>query len=313
MADFNAAIAAYQRAFEIEPRLALAVYVNHEYGFTLAQVGRFDEAARGFERMKQEGEAVNQSKGFRSAALLEMLRGRYGNAIRELRRAISLDQTYNEMLSEFRDRLYLITAFEATARERDARDEWADVERLIAKLSLSPGWLWRAARMKARSGRLDDAQRYVRNMQQWVGKATADSGVSRNLAEDDFYVAASEAELALAEGRLARALERIEPAHLYLKSPETLATLAAVDAAAGRAAEAIARYEELVSKPAMGYEAQETWLAAHVALGRLYEQQRRPADATKIYLALADRWKGGDGDLVLLRTARARLQALQQQ
>jgi tetratricopeptide (TPR) repeat protein len=259
--------------------------------------------------MKQEGEA-NQSKGFRSTALLHMLRGRYRDAIGELRRAISLDQTYEETLSEFRDRLYLITALEATTRTREAQEEWATVERLMTKLSPSPGWLWRPAAMRARAGRPAEARRYVASMTQWVGKATADSGVSRNLAEDNHYVSAAQAELALAEGRPDRGLERIEQAHLFLKGPETLSTLAATYAAAARTDEAIAHYEELLAQKPFGFEAQELWFAAHLALGTLYEQQRRPADARRVYQALVDRWKDGDADLVLLRDARHRLSRL---
>jgi tetratricopeptide (TPR) repeat protein len=147
-------------------------------------------------------------------------------------------------------------------------------------------------------------------MQQWAGKATADSGVSRNLADDGAFISASEAEVALAEGRSARALERIEPAHIYLKEPETLSTLAAAYAATGRVEDAIARYEELLKDRPFGYEGQQLWFDAHLALGRLYEQEHRPQDALRTYESLINRWKDADADLILLTDARARLSRL---
>jgi tetratricopeptide (TPR) repeat protein len=147
-------------------------------------------------------------------------------------------------------------------------------------------------------------------MQQWAGKATADSGVSRNLADDGGHIAAAEAEVALAEGQAARALEKIEPAHLYLKVPETLSTLAAAYAATGRVADAIARYEELLKQPAFGDEAQQLWFDAHLALGKLYEQDKRPQDAARIYDSLIARWKDADADVKLLNEVRTRRLAL---
>jgi tetratricopeptide (TPR) repeat protein len=306
--DPAAAIPAYQRAFELDRRLAVGVFINHEYGFTLAQLGRLDEAARAFARMKTEGEPADQPRGFRSMALLNMLQGRYGAAIEELRSAIRLDQTLDQPLSEFRDRLYLITALEATARTRETRPEWTAVNQLITRLSLSANWLWRPVRMSARSGRVADARRYLRVMQEWVGKATADSGVGRNIGDDTAYVSAAEAEVALAEGHVERAIERIEPARLHLKIPEMLYTAAAAYEAAGDVASAIARYEEFLRTPPLGNEGQQAWFETHLALGRLYEQGGRTADARRVYETLVTRWQGADDDLVLLQQVRQRLQ-----
>jgi hypothetical protein len=42
----------------------------------------------------------------------------------------------------------------------------------------------------------------------------------------------------------------------------------------------------------------------------LYERLNRPDDARRLYSALVERWKGGDSDLVLLKTARERLARL---
>jgi tetratricopeptide (TPR) repeat protein len=311
--DMAAAVPAYQRAFQLEPILAVGVFINHEYGFTLAHLNRLDEAARHFERMKKEGAPADQPRGFRSSALLKMMRGQYAAAVQELQSAIGLDRSLGQTLSEFRDRLYLITAFEASGRGRDARLEWQQIDRLITTLSLSPNWLWRPVRMSARGGRLADARRYYRAMEAWVGKATADSGVSRNVNDDGAYLAAAAAELALAEGRASLAIERSESAHLQLKLPELLFTLAGACEAAGRIDDAIARYEEFLNAPPFGNEGQQLWFQTHVALGKLYERQQRSADARRVYEALAERWKNGDPDIVLLREVQDRLTTMRVQ
>jgi tetratricopeptide (TPR) repeat protein len=213
-------------------------------------------------------------------------------------------------LSEFRNRLFLITALEATSRTAEARTERAAIDKLVAKLALSPDWFARLARVATRNGRIADARRYLSAMHRWAGNATADAGINRDVAADGAYVAAAEAEVALAERRSARALERSEAAHLYLKDPETLATLAASYAAAGRVADAIARYEELLTRAPLGFEPQHMWFETHLALGRLYEQQQRSQEALRLYESLADRWKDADADLVLFRDLHTRLAAL---
>ncbi len=50
----------------------------------------------------------------------------------------------------------------------------------------------------------------------------------------------------------------------------------------------------------------------HIALGSLYEGMGRWHDARVLYQGVADLWKDGDGDLLLLKTARTRLAALPQ-
>ena len=309
--DFESAVSTYQKAFALNPALLFALFVNHEYGFTLVETGRLAEAAAVFERMKKEADpAGNRGRGFRSLALLDMYRGQYAAASEELRQAIVLDQTYEQTVSEFRDRLYLVTALEAKGHTREAAAQWTTVDRIIAKLSLSPDWLYRPVKMKARRGRLAEAQRWLQLMQKTAGRATADSGVSRNTGLDRAYVDLAQAEIERAAGRTRRAVELLEPAHVIAKSSESLEALAAAYVAADRPDDAVKRYEELMTSRVLGNEGQELWLQAHLALGQLYERLNRPADARKIYTALIDRWKEGDDDLLLLHSVRERLAKL---
>ncbi len=310
MEDVEAAIPAYQKAFTLEPAAIFGTFVNHEYGFTLIRAGRLAEAEVVFGRMKIEGELHAKAKGHRSLALLQMYRGQYASASEELRGAIVLDQTYKEAISEFRDRMYLVTALDARDQRPEADAAWREVDRLINRLSLSPNWLWQPVRWLARRGQLRDAQRIVALMEKTAGSATADSSVARNMGLDRAYVNLAQAEIELASGRAARAVELLEPTRDVLKQ-EMVESLAAAYASAGRLPAAIGLHEEFMrGRLLLGNELQQIWLQSHASLGALYERVARPDDARRVYSALVEQWKDGDSDLVLLRTVRERLSKL---
>jgi eukaryotic-like serine/threonine-protein kinase len=307
--NFEAAIPAYQRAFALEPSAMFGTFVNHEYGFTLVHAGRLSEAEAVFERMKKEADLANKPKGHRSLALLQMYRGQYASASEELRRAVVLDRTTQEPISEFRDRQYLVRALDARDQRREANAAWKEVEQLIARLSLAPSWLWEPVRRLARRGQTADAQRLVTLMQKTAGSATADSSVARNVNLDRAYINLAQAEIDLAGGRPERAIELLEPGREILKLGMA-DSLAAAYAAAGRLPAAVSLYEELMRAPFLGNEMQERWFESHIALGGLYERLARPDDARRLYTELVERWKDGDSDLVLLKAARERLARL---
>jgi tetratricopeptide (TPR) repeat protein len=83
--------------------------------------------------------------------------------------------------------------------------------------------------------------------------------------------------------------------------------LAAAQAGAGNLDAAVATYKEVTAARALGFEAQEYWLQAHLRLGEVYERLGRPADAREQYARLVSLWKDGDADLPALREAKARL------
>ena len=251
--DFQRAVPTYQKAFALNPALMLGPFVNNEYGFTLVRTGRVADAAAVFERMKEEASPpFNRAKGFRSLALLDMYLGQYAAAANQLRQAVVIDQTYGQVVSEFRDRLYLVTALEAKDPSPKAAVEWAAVEHLIETRSFSPEWLSRPIRMKARAGRLADAHRWLRLMQKTTSRTTADSSVNRDTERDWAYIDLAQAEFERAAGRTQRAIELLERVHEYLKSDESLEALAAAYAAAGRVDAAISRYQDFIANPPLG-------------------------------------------------------------
>jgi tetratricopeptide (TPR) repeat protein len=309
--DVQNALSAYQKAFDITPSLLYETPINHEYGFTLVGAGRIEEAASLFDRMKTTAEPPgSRARGFRSAALLEMYRGRYAAATDQLRQAIGMDRAHSQYMSELRDRLLLVTALEARGQRAAATSEWIDVSGLVAKLPLGPDWLSRLVRMRARTGHLEDAGRLLDRMLSAANQRADADATARTAALERAYIDLARAEVDLASGRPDRAIELVEPAHRALESAESLEALARASAIAGRLDLAAGRYEQAVQSAAPGTEAQQGWQQAHVELGRLYERLGRPRDAFRIYTALADRWKDGDADVTLLIVARGRLEQL---
>ncbi len=309
--DTTNAIPAYERAFDIDPPLLLGVFVNHEYGFALVKAGRPADAAAAFEKMKTKADPASlRARGFRSAAVLAMYRGKYNQAIAELRQALVFDQTYGQGLSEFRDRLYLLAALEARGMDRVAAPEWAALNARIATLSLTPDWLALPVRMHARRGRLAEARRLIDLMPKTAGQSVADASVARNTALDQAYVDLATAEVEMASGRPERAIALLEPAALMLKESGAPESLARAYAAGGRTDQAIARYEEFVKAARVGNETQEPWQVAFADLAKLYERAGRIDDSRRLYGELVERWKDGDPDLPLLVQAKAALARL---
>jgi serine/threonine protein kinase/tetratricopeptide (TPR) repeat protein len=299
------AVELYAKAFELVPAFRTDMVINHEYGFTLVDLGRMEEAERVFAEMKSAPEPAKQARGARSAGLLEMLRGRYSRAENELRQSILLNRSSGAALSEYRDRLILARALHARGDAAAVAVELAAVDRLIARQTLGPEWLQGALTLKARRGDVAGARRLLATMVKNAGDSTAGSGMARNVALDTAHVDRARGEIELAERHPERALPLFESAHLRLKRPESLDSLAAGYLAAGRLDEAAARYEELLKDPRLGNEAQELWLAAHVSLARLRERQNRSADARVLYERLIAFWKDAEPGLPLLKEARA--------
>ena len=299
------AVELYEKAFALTPAFRTDLFVNHEYGFTLVELGRVDVAARVFEEMKSAPETLKKARGARSSGLLEMYRGRYAAAAEELRRAIRIDQTNAAGVSEYRDRLFLVRALEARGRTKDATTELAEVDRLIARLSLGPEWLRIPVKTRARRGDLAAARRMVAAMSRNAGSPTADSSTNRDADLDLSFIQLSKGEIELAEGHPAKAAAAIESAHLRINRAETAESLAAALAAAGHLDDAAKRYEEVLAHTPLGTEAQEDWLQAHVALALIREKQGRRDDARELYDRLLAIWKDADPDAALLAQARA--------
>jgi tetratricopeptide (TPR) repeat protein len=302
------ALEAYQKAFALEPQLITGAFINHEYGFTLIEAGDLDRAADVFGKMIAE--RANKARGLRSLALLEMFRGRYGAAVLRLREAIVLNHADGADVSEFRDRMFLARALEAQELTGEFAAELATLDRMTARTSLGPEWLYRLAKIRARHGRVQDARRLLGVMSKTASDMTSGSSVTRDMSRDRAYLDVVRGEIDLAEGRRDEATKLFESAYLLEERSEAVESLATALVAAGRLDAATARYEGLIAQRPLGSEPQEHWLRAHVRLGELYERVGRADAARQMYQRLLAIWKDGDQTLVARKEAETRLAAL---
>jgi tetratricopeptide (TPR) repeat protein len=301
------AVAAYEKAFALDPAFRTGLFVNHEYGFTLVHLGELDKAAEAFAMMKAAPEPSNRSRGHRSQAFLDMYRGRYGAAIQELRQAVLINQTVGAGISEFRDRLILLRALDAKSLSAAASVELDAVGRLIDRLSLGPEWLRYPVKILARRGRLREASRLLDSMRKTAGSAVVDSTINRNLALDRAYIDLARGEIALAEKKPEQAVELLQAASLGRFDADILESLATAHVAAGELELAAQVYEQLLARPALGQEAQEHWVPAHAALGEIYERLGRREEGRRLYARVGELWKEADADLVTLKRVQRRL------
>ena len=304
------AIDAYQKAFDLRPDFLTGIYINHEYGFTLVEAGEPDKAEGVFKTMMQHADRSLASRGFRSLALLEMYRGRFAAAATHLREAILIHRAQNSALSEFRDRLYLATAYATSGLHPAALQEIAAADRITTRMTLSPGWLHLLGRSHARSGRTRDAERLLKQMVATAGDPTAASGISRSNRADEASIRLMRGEVALARRQAGEALNEFEIAHRVRPQWATREALVTAYLGVGRKEDAAKMLAEILANREFGSEAQQDWLLAHLRLGGLYEELGRRDEARKLYEALLSVWSSADADLPAARAAREGLQRL---
>ena len=178
---YEQAVETYRKAFELDPAMQTGQFVNHEYGSTLIHLGRLDDAAAVFMKMRAQTDATSKARSYRSMAFLEMYRGRYDAAIKELSQAVLIDETNKFGVSEYRDRLILARALSAKDRPAAAGAELDAAMRLRTTLSLGPEWLRMLAKLEARRGRVREARRLVDEMSKRAWDATAGSSTNRSM------------------------------------------------------------------------------------------------------------------------------------
>ena len=310
MRNDQEAVKHYQHAFDLSPALKTDLIVNHEYGFVLIRLGDLDRATAHFEQMLAEKSSSSQARGHRSLGLLETYRGRYSAAIAHFKQAIVINRTNKALVSEFRDRLFLARAYRAKGMAQAAAEELDAVHRLATTSTLAPEWLSRLGKEEARSGRMAQARATLGLMAKTAGDATAASSVNRNAEAERAHFEIVQGEVALAEGRAAKGVEAFESAHVIDPNINTLDSLAMGLLRAGRPDDATKRFEVMLARKDYGSESQEQSFNAQIRLAEIHARLGRSDRARELSEGLVAQWKGGDGDLVLLKDARALLAGL---
>ena len=306
----NDSKANYQKAFALNPDAIYGIFVNHEYGFVLVEMGDQARAEETFRLMLSRDDA-RKAKGHRSLALWSMYRGRYADAIPHLKEAILLDQALQLASSELRDRLYLASVYRTKGMTAAFETELAAAAGVFSKQVQSPDWALHLGRTYARAGKVKNAAQVLRSAEKSITDTVAASPVNRDMRRDRAFVEVLKGEVELAGSRSAHAAETLEVAYRSFPDPLTLEPLAHAHWALGNRDEAIRRYQELVSRPHLGSEAQEVWILAHYQLGRLFQRAGEKDKARQYYEQFLATWKDGDTDLPAIVDARAQLVRLQ--
>jgi tetratricopeptide (TPR) repeat protein len=300
---YEEAARSFADAFRLDPpaRSQIRGDLNRISGFVLAKVGDTVGARETFELVLSRG-PDDRANGLRSLALLDLYQGRAGSAVERLREAVRLSESTGARLSEFRNRLYLASAYGLRGMESAARDQREIAETIVRQIGADPFWLVILAKELARAGEVERAA------------AVLDLLTSRPGVESDSQyqgrVDQIRGEVALARGDFDAARVALERARATVRMPGTLESVAHGYAAGGRHEDAAAALESVLGLKPLGYEEQGYWLAAHVELGRVYEALGNDERAAVWYGELIELWLDGDPDLPLLLEVKERLEAL---
>jgi serine/threonine protein kinase/tetratricopeptide (TPR) repeat protein len=301
--EYSAALAAYDKAFALEPAWKLSGNLNHEYGFALVETGDREKAREVFGLALAR--PADRARALRSLALLDVYEGRHQRAIERFGEAALTNEAGKFGLSAARDRLFLATTLDAVGSRARAMREMEAANRLLGA-DVQPIWMpARLGQAFARAGALRRAEELL---------ASARPHVEPNNAEQQAEVLGLEAEIEMARGRTTRAVELLDRAYRQRPWPLTLVGLARGEIADGRLDKGLEHYREVLrlSHRFLGWEAQAPLLSAHHELARLLEAKGERDEARKVIDRLLDLWKDGDGTATLhaeARALRARLDA----
>lgn len=301
LGQYEAALANYRRAFALQPSLITQDNITHEYGTALVLAGRVDEARQTYQKTLY-GSAVQQARGHRSLALLEMYDGRYAEAISHLRDAVLLTQAAGQPLSEARNRLFLAAALRQKAMVAQHRAELDAIYALFRQSYLEPTFLMFAGKHYATSGQVARAAEILDTLNR-----RAKAGNPSDRAAQEVLAG----EVALAQGNAAAAVNSFRAAFTLDSSSLVLESLARGLAATGDVEGALRRYASFGTvQNWLGWEAQEFGLLANYRMGQLYERTADRERAIQAYERFLSRWHDADSDIVAVRDAKKRLDLL---
>jgi tetratricopeptide (TPR) repeat protein/tRNA A-37 threonylcarbamoyl transferase component Bud32 len=303
------AVAAYQRAFAIDGSFRTADFVNGEYGFLLARMGRTAEAEETFKLMLTSGLDTKKARGLRSLGLLAMYRGRYSEAVGFLTDAANLNRTGHVGLSELRDRLFLVSVQRTRGRQTEANKELEAAVRLTNELKLGISWLYETGKALVRAGHIDRATGMLRTATARLGDMAVVTALNQSNRTDEATVKALSGEIELGRRRIDAAIALFEEADRL--QPDTAGeALARAFQLRGDLDKAIVLYRQLIARRFLGSESTEPSLLAHVQLGRIFEARHDLEAARREYETFLDLWKDGDSDLPVIVDTKQRVARL---
>jgi DNA-binding SARP family transcriptional activator/tetratricopeptide (TPR) repeat protein len=296
------AIAAYKKAFTLQPNLLTTENLNHEYG-TLLVSARHPEQARAVFDSMLAGNAGQKARGHRSLGMLSMAEGHYGDAIGHFREATLLSIAPGQALSEARNRLFLASAEQEKGWRDSASAQIRIAYDLFKQNYFEPTFLMYLGKALVRDHQLPAAVEVLDSLHR---RARPDNPT------DASNEAVLRAEMELAQGNAPHAVSILTTAHAIDSSGFVTESLAHAMAATGDLVGAARVYESLSSiRRWFGWEAQPYVLTASMNAGALYERAGDARRARANYELALTRWVRGDSDLITMRASRDALGRLQ--
>jgi tetratricopeptide (TPR) repeat protein len=240
-------------------------------------------------------------------ALLDMYEGKYREGRERLRQAILLTEDHPSLLAHARNHIFMsiLVAGQGDRAGQLAELDWA--LQAVETRGDSPVWLTASIAVGyARAGQVEKVGRILEGIRKQADRSNPDDVCEWNRAEG---------EVALARGNIAGGLEFLQRADLQKSKPITLESLAHGYERSGDEPRAIGYYERLIAMRslALGWEAQQPWIAAHVRVAEFYRSRGEPAKAVQVLSPVAEIWNQADTDLPLAREIRRLQEALHQE
>jgi serine/threonine protein kinase/tetratricopeptide (TPR) repeat protein len=311
MGQAEKALEYYQKAFQIRPSEMTGPFVNHEYGFMLVRTGNLTKAAEVFQKMLSEPLDWKKARGRRSLAMLDMYQGKYSEAIANLKEAILINKASKGFQSEFRDHLFLATAYRTKGRNAEFLSELAAANRILSGAHFGPIWIMYLAKTYARMGKTGEATKLLNDMLSQAQNPTAISGVNQSSRADQGAIYIVKGEIALAGRKGSEAIESFELANKTDPGLYGLESLAFGYRALGKPRESALKYEEMLPKFSLGGEGQESWILGHYELGKIYGELGDKQKAKEYYEKFLNIWKDADPDIPILIAAKSEYSKLQ--
>lgn len=297
---------AYNAAFQADSSMRMVANINREYGFTLVQSGQVDKAENLFTGLLADSNL--RESGLRSLGLLDLYRGQYRSAQKQLNAALQIDLASHDALAVARVRFLLSLI---AAGEGRKRDQIAQLDIIMANFSALDAKVQYGSlvgQAYARAGEVSKAEKILTTIAPLANDRARDQAA---------YLRILKAEIFTAHGNTAQALQFLEHPQLEDREstePITLDALAHTYQMAGDIPQAIAWYEKLLKSPTstIGWEPQQLWFEDHFVLAEDYLLQGQRAQALSTIEALLQYWKEADKDLPLKKQSielRSRLLA----
>lgn len=295
--QYDSAVVSYQRAGTMDSTVLRLGNVGVEYGMALRMRGEDEAAEQHYATMSGWGLDWNRGLATRQRAWMAMSRGQYRSAASLAGRAAEMQQAGNVPQGAFRDRMLRARAL-LRAGSPQAATELREAWRLRPDDLLSLALLWPVVELAREAGLPVEAQAIRQRALE-----LARSGV----VTDEPLVAALQATAALDRGDVAGALDRIAEAwprpaevrwgYLDLVRAQALER-------AGQRDSALAQWQRIAESRWVGWEIEDHWSQADLAVARLMAELGRTAESVAALNRLLARWQDGDPDAPALVAAR---------